>query len=89
MTGALDYYGFAVLFSEVPTHYSSVKVFVFYSGGFRGDRTAALFYRTQDLHRTQDSGRRTTGPGLDPNVLIFQGEIPSAAYCRLYQMTWI
>ena len=36
MTGALDYYGFAVLFPEVPTHYSSVKVFVFYSGGFYG-----------------------------------------------------
>ena len=36
MTGALDYYGFAVLFPEVPTHYSSVEVFVFYSGGFYG-----------------------------------------------------
>ena len=51
--------------------------------------TAALFYRTQDPHRTKDSGRRTTGPGPDPNVLIFQGEIPSAAYCRHYQMTSI
>ena len=26
---------------------------------------AALFYKTQDPHRTQDSGRRTTGPGPD------------------------
>ena len=26
---------------------------------------AALFYRTHDPHRTQDSGRRTTGPGPD------------------------
>ena len=36
MTGALDYFGFAVLFPEVPTHYSSVKDFVFYPSGFYG-----------------------------------------------------
>ena len=33
---------------------------------------AALFYRTQDTHRTQDSGHRTTGPGPDLNILIFR-----------------
>ena len=32
----LDNNGFAVLFSEVPTNYTSVKVFVFYLGGFYG-----------------------------------------------------
>ena len=47
---------------------------------------AVLFHRTQDPDRTQDSGRRTTGPGPDLNMLIFQGEIPSAAYCRYYQI---
>ena len=55
----------------------------------RYQSAAALFYRTQDPHRTQDSGGRTTGPGPDLNILIFQGEIPSAAYCRHYQMTSI
>ena len=40
---------------------------------------AALFYRTQD------SGHRTTGPGPDLNILIFHGEIPSAAL--ILQMT--
>ena len=53
------------------------------------DDPAALFYRMQDAHRTQDSGCRTTGPGPDLNILIFQGEIPSAAYCGHYQMTSI
>ena len=38
MTGALDYYGFAVLFPEVPTHYSSVKVLSFIQVAFMGDR---------------------------------------------------
>ena len=43
----------------------------------------------QDAGCTQYSGRRTTGPGPDLNILIFQGEIPSAAYCHHYQMTLI
>ena len=47
---------------------------------------AALFYRTQDPHRTQDSGRRTTGPAPDFNMLIFEGELPSAAYCHHCQI---
>ena len=55
----------------------------------RCTNTAALFYRTQDPRRTQDSGRRTTVPGPDLNILIFQGAIPSAAYCHHYQMTSI
>ena len=41
----------------------------------------------QDTGPTQDSGHRTTGPGPDLNKLMFQGEIPSAAYCRHYQIT--
>ena len=58
----------------------------------------ALFCNKSRLHsftgrRThtglQDSGGRTTGPGPDLNILILQGEIPSAAYCRHYQMTSI
>ena len=43
----------------------------FKNEGSGGPKTAALFYRTQDPHRTQDSGCRTTGPGLDLDILIF------------------
>ena len=43
------------------------------------EETAALFYRTQDPGPTHNSGHRTTGPGPDLNILIFQREIPSAA----------
>ena len=51
-------------------------------------RLHALFYRTQDPHRTQVAGLHA-GPGPDLNILIFQGEIPSAAHCRHCQMTSI
>ena len=43
---------------------------------------AALFYRTQDPHRTQVAGLQVQV--LILNILLFPGEIPSAAYCHHY-----